>query len=234
MKTRVIFFAPNSLATAGLPDFLKRNRKLDIVAIREDALDTEVANAVARRRAAVLVTCGSVRECDPNIPQFLFSSPVLELVDLSSDGCHRSCCMACGDKSADARGEIPVNCRVSDRRVCKFCWNRVNSQLHRSIILAAIEATAAGLQVNDLRVSPVCERNREPAAPEDSQPDLSALTRRETEIYALIYSEGASDFQLARKLSISAKTVGHHVSSILMKLGYESRHEIHPHRRNEG
>jgi DNA-binding NarL/FixJ family response regulator len=48
------------------------------------------------------------------------------------------------------------------------------------------------------------------------------LSRREREVLTLI-AAGHSDADIATKLSISPKTVGHHVESILTKLGVENR-----------
>jgi DNA-binding NarL/FixJ family response regulator len=50
------------------------------------------------------------------------------------------------------------------------------------------------------------------------------LTPRETEVLELIV-EGATNAQIARALVISAKTVDHHVSAVLAKLGVASRRD---------
>jgi DNA-binding NarL/FixJ family response regulator len=50
------------------------------------------------------------------------------------------------------------------------------------------------------------------------------LTRREAEILALL-SEGLRNSAIARRLFVSTKTVDHHVSAILTKLGVPSRAE---------
>jgi DNA-binding CsgD family transcriptional regulator len=50
------------------------------------------------------------------------------------------------------------------------------------------------------------------------------LTRREAEILALL-SEGLRNSAIARRLFLSTKTVDHHVSAILAKLGVPSRAE---------
>jgi DNA-binding CsgD family transcriptional regulator len=48
------------------------------------------------------------------------------------------------------------------------------------------------------------------------------LTRRQVEVVALI-AEGLRDADIARRLYLSEKTVGHHVSAILRKLGVRTR-----------
>ncbi|WP_156689429.1 helix-turn-helix transcriptional regulator [Mycobacterium sp. Marseille-P9652] len=52
--------------------------------------------------------------------------------------------------------------------------------------------------------------------------DPDGLTRREREVLTLI-AAGHSDADIATKLSISPKTVGHHVTAILAKLGVDNR-----------
>jgi DNA-binding CsgD family transcriptional regulator/tetratricopeptide (TPR) repeat protein len=51
------------------------------------------------------------------------------------------------------------------------------------------------------------------------------LTRREAEIASLL-AEGLTNGDIARRLVISEKTVGHHVSSVLGKLGARRRSEV--------
>jgi DNA-binding NarL/FixJ family response regulator len=50
------------------------------------------------------------------------------------------------------------------------------------------------------------------------------LTSREVEVLALV-AEGLRNADIARKLFVSEKTVGHHISAILRKLGVRSRGE---------
>ena len=61
--------------------------------------------------------------------------------------------------------------------------------------------------------------------PEQADPDLDQLTPREKEVLRLI-ARGYPYKQVARKLSISTKTVETHVSSVLRKLQLSSRHEL--------
>jgi DNA-binding NarL/FixJ family response regulator len=53
----------------------------------------------------------------------------------------------------------------------------------------------------------------------------AGLTAREVEIVALL-AAGLRNPEIAQRLYVSAKTVDHHVSSILAKLGVRSRAEV--------
>jgi DNA-binding NarL/FixJ family response regulator len=53
---------------------------------------------------------------------------------------------------------------------------------------------------------------------------LGELTRRETEVLALL-GQGLTNAQIGERLFISTKTAGHHVSSILAKLHLANRSE---------
>lgn len=56
----------------------------------------------------------------------------------------------------------------------------------------------------------------------DTRSDPDGLTRRQREVLALI-ADGHSDAEVATKLALSPKTVGHHVAAILAKLGVDNR-----------
>lgn len=53
---------------------------------------------------------------------------------------------------------------------------------------------------------------------------MGTLSRREQQVLRLV-DEGLSNAEIAERLVISRKTAGHHVSSILTKLGLRSRTE---------
>ena len=52
----------------------------------------------------------------------------------------------------------------------------------------------------------------------------AGLTRRELEVLELLV-EGHSNAELARRLHLSTKTIGHHVSAVLAKLEVRTRTE---------
>ena len=54
--------------------------------------------------------------------------------------------------------------------------------------------------------------------------DVGLLSRREQEVLALV-AEGLKNAEVAARLHLSTKTVGHHVSNVLAKLGVKSRGE---------
>jgi DNA-binding NarL/FixJ family response regulator len=55
-----------------------------------------------------------------------------------------------------------------------------------------------------------------------TQAGPAGLTTRERQVLALL-SEGLSDREISRRLFISERTVGHHVSAVLSKTGVSSR-----------
>jgi DNA-binding CsgD family transcriptional regulator len=73
------------------------------------------------------------------------------------------------------------------------------------------------------------EKTTPPAAPVPERPPagdlLSALTRREEEVAALL-ALGLTNREISTRLSISERTAGNHVSRILKKLGLGSRTQI--------
>ncbi len=58
------------------------------------------------------------------------------------------------------------------------------------------------------------------------QPSIASLTSRERDVLALM-AEGRTNLGIARRLSVSARTVEAHVANILLKLGLDSSEEDH-------
>ena len=90
-------------------------------------------------------------------------------------------------------------------------------------IASAIRGAAAG----DVTIAPeatgaLVERVRDQAQPPEQSPPAVDLSEREREILALVV-QGLDNGQIARRLFLSPSTVKNHVSSVLTKLGVESR-----------
>jgi DNA-binding NarL/FixJ family response regulator len=97
--------------------------------------------------------------------------------------------------------------------------------LRRSLaILHELGAAARAAQVaRDLRSTGARAVPRGPRA--TTRAHVSGLTAREAEVAELL-TAGLSNAQIAGKLVLSAKTVDHHVSSVLTKLGVASRRDV--------
>ncbi|MBW3570130.1 MAG: LuxR C-terminal-related transcriptional regulator, partial [Gemmatimonadetes bacterium] len=83
-------------------------------------------------------------------------------------------------------------------------------------------APAAARTLRRLRAAGVRGIPRGPRPSTTAHP--AGLTRREAEVAALV-AQGLRDHEIARRLFLSPKTVGHHVSKVLAKLGVRSRGE---------
>jgi DNA-binding CsgD family transcriptional regulator len=67
---------------------------------------------------------------------------------------------------------------------------------------------------------------RVPARPRTStRANPSGLTNRQLDVARLV-AQGLTNAEIARRLYISPKTAGHHVSAILAKFGFETRREL--------
>jgi DNA-binding NarL/FixJ family response regulator len=92
-----------------------------------------------------------------------------------------------------------------------------------TVILAAVEAVAAGLAVVDPQDLDALLTSTA-SAPVEAGGEASVLTERELEVLRMM-ADGAANKIIAWKLGISEHTVKFHVASILAKLGASSRTE---------
>jgi DNA-binding NarL/FixJ family response regulator len=90
------------------------------------------------------------------------------------------------------------------------------------IVTAVREATAGRSPLSSAVARAVVRRVREQSTSADEPEDLHALSARETEILRLV-AQGRDNTEIAQELYLSPSTVKNHVSSILEKLGVESR-----------
>lgn len=59
----------------------------------------------------------------------------------------------------------------------------------------------------------------------DGRGEFEILSRREREVVPLL-AEGLSNAEIAKRLFVTPKTIEHHVTSILGKLGLRTRTEV--------
>ncbi len=98
------------------------------------------------------------------------------------------------------------------------------SDLRRSLqLLQGLGAApAAAMVTTKLRAMGARRISRGPRAPTRANP--SGLSNREVDVLVLI-ADGLRNADIAERLDVSPKTVDHHVSSILRKVGARDRHE---------
>ncbi len=138
---------------------------------------------------------------------------------------------------ADMGGPIGLQLR-GDWRAAAGIWDEMGLPYHRAMALidgddparreafAILEKLGAAATIERCREM-LAERGvrgipRGPRAATRANP--MGLTEREVEILRLL-EEGLANAQISRRLHRSEKTVGHHVSAILAKLGAASRQE---------
>jgi ATP/maltotriose-dependent transcriptional regulator MalT len=149
--------------------------------------------------------------------------------------------LRCTGLLAAASGDLPAAARrlteataAFERHELPFEAARTRLELARTVAADQPEA-AAGHAAEALRVlrrlgaaAAAAEAEallrRLGATPGPGPRDPGVLTRREREVLALL-AEGLSNPEIAERLFLSRKTVAHHVSSILTKLGLRSRAE---------
>ncbi len=101
----------------------------------------------------------------------------------------------------------------------------VTNSISPEQLLDAITRTADGDAVFSPRLAGFVLDAFAGALPRPDDPELDQLTPREREVLRQI-ARGYTYKQVARRLSISVKTVETHVSAVLRKLQLSSRHEL--------
>ena len=118
-------------------------------------------------------------------------------------------------------------------------WERIGCPYEQAIALMDSEGPPQLLQalkiLNQLGATPAAAKARRqllrlgvqgvPRGPRaETQSHPAGLTQRQADVLKLV-AEGMTNTEIADRLFVSAKTVDHHVSAILMKLEVTSRHE---------
>jgi DNA-binding CsgD family transcriptional regulator len=130
-----------------------------------------------------------------------------------------------------------------DWQAAADAWTRLGCPYDAAIAqlggdIAAVQAALATFRRLGARAATRRARQRLTAlrgrTPRSRRADIGAdpdgLSRRQREVLTLI-AAGHSDADIATKLSISPKTVGHHVAAILAKLGVDNRTQAAAHAR---
>ena len=128
---------------------------------------------------------------------------------------------------------------AGDWRAAAGAWQAMGCPYHRALALACgdrdealLEALALldglGARQTARRLRRQLRRRgtlRVPRGPNRATAaNPAGLTGRQLEVLGLL-AEGLTDAEIAARLSLSAKTVGHHVSALLAKLGVTSRRQ---------
>jgi DNA-binding CsgD family transcriptional regulator len=128
---------------------------------------------------------------------------------------------------------------AGDWRAAAGAWRERGCPYHQALALACgdqDDALLASLRLLDgLGASQTAQRlrrqlrqrgnRRVPRGPtRATAANPAGLTGRQVEVLGLL-AEGLTDAEIAARLSLSAKTVGHHVSALLAKLGVGSRRQ---------
>jgi DNA-binding NarL/FixJ family response regulator len=127
-----------------------------------------------------------------------------------------------------------------DWRAAALEWERIGCPFERALALALAEgneeAQLSALSIYDeLGAQPAAKALRQtmrrqgikgiPRGPRPvTRANPEGLTAREMQVLELMV-EGLSNADIARRLSVSAKTVDHHVSSVLSKLNVHTRQQ---------
>jgi DNA-binding CsgD family transcriptional regulator/tetratricopeptide (TPR) repeat protein len=126
-----------------------------------------------------------------------------------------------GDAAAAAAAWKELGCRYEE------AWALADTGQEAAMregLATLIELGAAPLAERVRHALRAMGATRVPMARRRASATPSGLTRREHDVLMLL-TEGLTDRQIAERLFLSPKTAGHHVSSILAKLGVRTRTE---------
>ena len=127
-----------------------------------------------------------------------------------------------GDWRASADAWQELGCAYQ-RALALACGDRYEALVEALALLDGLGARQAAQRLRrDLRRRGRRHIPRGPIRATAANP--AGLTTRQVEVLELL-ADGLTDTVIAARLSLSVKTVGHHVSALLAKLGVASRHD---------
>lgn len=127
-RTRVVILDSSPFGLGGLPEILAGAGGFEVVAIRAELSDAEVADLEASRPEALVVNAGLLRECDQIARRICAIAPVLELVDPCAGGCQSRCSASPSDEPDVVQGmSIQSNPSTAQRADSRY-WNRIDSK----------------------------------------------------------------------------------------------------------
>jgi DNA-binding CsgD family transcriptional regulator len=196
--------------------------RLDVAAVIELLGEAEIAlqaTDAALERGRALVALGTLNDCHLIVAHGeRLVGHALAATDVTAACAHLETALA-----AFSQAGIPY--RAAQTRLMLA---RVLGQTDREVAgaearaaLAVFEDLGAG---HDADAAAALLRALGVRAARTGPKNIGRLTRREQEVLVLL-GEGLSNPQIAERLFVSRKTVGHHVSRILAKLGLRGRAE---------
>jgi DNA-binding NarL/FixJ family response regulator len=197
-RIRVFLLDDHEIIRRGLRDLLEQNE--DIVVVGESGLAEEAKRRIPALRPDVAIL-------DGRLP----------------DGSGIDVCREIRSRDSSIAALILTSYNDDDAlfaAIMAGAAGYVLKQVKSADFVDAVRTVAAGRSLLDPAVTAqVLDRLRNPPA---IDPALGQLTDQERRILGLV-GEGLTNRQIAREVSLAEKTVKNYVSSILAKLGVESR-----------
>ena len=211
---RVVIISDVRLYREGLKEILNNENSVNIVGMAYDF--EEAVSEITRCAPDVVLVDMTMLASNAMVSHIMSSCPQSRVVALAVSEDEESI-MACA--KAGIMGY--VSREASLEQLLKALCGVVKGELY------CPRRIAANL-INKFKSLPQAETPK--SSPQTSQPQLSQskmalLTQRERQIAALL-SDGLSNKQIARNLTIEVSTVKNHVHNILTKMGVTSRIQV--------
>ncbi|MGL6279176.1 MAG: LuxR C-terminal-related transcriptional regulator [Gaiella sp.] len=201
MRRRLVVVDDHALVRAGVRSELAGH--VDVVGEAGDVL--EAIDVIAREKPDVVLL-------DVHLPGGGGAAVIAGVAELGVETVFLA--LSVSDAAEDVVGVIRAGAR-----------GYVTKAISRDDLLTAIERVAAGDAVFSPRLAGFVLDAFADEVPQELDPELDSLTVREREVMRLL-ARGYAYKEIARRLSISIKTVETHASNVLRKLQLSSRNEL--------